>query len=63
MGCACGKNRQQAVARAKWETFVYDFTAPGTTKPVTFSTPLEARRAVRKHGGGDVRRRSVPTTA
>lgn len=63
MACACGKNRAAAVAAARGMTFVYDFTAPGAESPQTFSTPLEAKRAVRQAGGGTVRRRQVGTTA
>lgn len=63
MGCSCGGARQRAAAQAKGQTFVYDFTAPGAAEPMTFSTPLEAKRAVRQAGGGTVRRRTVNTAA
>lgn len=63
MGCACGGARRAAAARAAGESFVYDFTAPGATEPETFSTPLEAKRAVRQSGGGTVRRRTVRSVA
>lgn len=46
--------------------FVYDFTppdAPEGTEPTTYGTALEAKRAVRQHGGGEVRRRQVSTAA
>jgi hypothetical protein len=59
MGCACGGARRAAAAQAKGQSFVYDFTAPGTAETQTFSTPLEAKRAVRQNGGGTVRRRTV----
>ena len=63
MGCACGGSRRAAAAAAKGTAFVYDFTAPGATEPQTFGTPLEAKTAVRRAGGGTVRRRSVSTAA
>lgn len=59
MGCNCGGARRAAAARQGGVTFVYDFTAPGETVPVPYGTALEAKRAVRQHGGGEVRRRSV----
>lgn len=58
MACACGKGRVSQNA-ARGLTFVYDFTAPNTTEVITYGTPLEAKRAVRQHGGGVVRRRRV----
>lgn len=63
MGCACGGARRAAAAQAQGQSFVYDFTAPGATEPTTYSTPLEAKRAVRQYGGGTVRRRTVTTAA
>lgn len=58
MGCACGKGR--TARTAKVQQFVYDYTAPGTTEATTFGTPLEAKRAVRRNGGGTIKRRPVP---
>lgn len=63
MGCNCGGARRAAAAQAKGVSFVYDFTAPGADEVQTFSTPLEAKRAVRQSGGGTVRRRSVTAAA
>lgn len=63
MGCACAGARRAAVARAAGTSFVYDFTAPGAEEPITFGSPLEAKRAVRQNGGGTVRRRTVTTAA
>jgi hypothetical protein len=63
MGCACGGARRLAAAQAKGESYVYDFTAPGTGEVTTYSTPLEAKRAVRQAGGGTVRRRTVTSAA
>jgi hypothetical protein len=62
MGCACGKNRLKAT-RQPAPQYVYDFTAPGTDSVTTYSTPLEAKQAVRRNGGGVIRRREVNTTA
>lgn len=58
MACACGKNRVSQNA-ARGIQFVYDFTAPNTEQVTTFGTPLEAKRAVRQHGGGTIRRRQT----
>lgn len=63
MGCACGGARRAAVARAAGQSFVYDFTAPGADTPITYGSPVEAKTAVRKHGGGTVRRRTVTAAA
>lgn len=63
MACACGGARRAAAAAAQGTSFVYDFTAPGSTETTTFGTPLEAKRAVRQYGGGTVRRRTVTTAA
>jgi hypothetical protein len=63
MGCACGAGRRAAAAKAAGTSFVYDFTAPDSTEVQTFSTPLEAKRAVRQAGGGTVRRRTVTPAA
>lgn len=59
IACACGKNRQTLNGAARGTQFVYDYTAPGTEVPVVFGTPLEAKREVRKNGGGVIRRRQV----
>lgn len=63
MGCNCGGARRAAVARAAGQSFVYDFTAPGADTSITFGSPVEAKTAVRQHGGGTVRRRTVSTAA
>lgn len=63
MGCACGNARRVAAAKAAGTSFVYDFTAPGAEEPITFGSPLEAKRAVRQNGGGTVRRRTVNAAA
>lgn len=63
MGCACGNARRAAVAKAAGQSFVYDFTAPGADTPITYGSPVEAKAAVRRAGGGTVRRRTVNTTA
>lgn len=62
MGCGCGGARRVGAAPSG-ATYVYDFTAPGATEPITYSNPLEAKRAVRQHGGGTVRRRTVLSAA
>lgn len=61
MACACSKNRRRTGAAPAGTQYVYDFTAPGQDAVKTYGTPLEAKTAVRKHGGGVIRRRSVNT--
>ena len=61
MGCACGKNRTVQRAAQQGLQFLYDYTAPDSETVVTFGTPLEAKRELRKHGGGTIRRRQVST--
>lgn len=63
MACACGNARRAAAAQKAGQSFVYDFTAPGGDTVTTYSTPLEAKRAVRQAGGGTVRRRTVNDAA
>lgn len=57
MGCACNSGRKAAAARAARGQEVFDFTAPGSDEVITYGTILEARAAVRTHGGGSLRRR------
>lgn len=59
MGCACGKNRRTATARAAGTTYAYEFTPPDGGDTITYMTPLEAKGAVRRHAGGNVRRVTV----
>lgn len=61
MGCACGKNRTVQRAAQQGLQFVYDYTAPGTETAVSYGTPLEAKRALRRNGGGTIKRRTVST--
>jgi len=61
MACACGKGRTSSAALPKGASFVYDVTLPGETTVTTYGTPLEAKREVRRHGGGTIKRRSVST--
>lgn len=63
MACACGKNRATQRAAQQGVQFIYDYTAPGSETAISFGTPLEAKRELRKHGGGTIRRRSVNTQA
>ena len=58
MGCGCGKNRK---ARAAGIQFVYDYTAPGGETVTPYGTHLEAKREMRKFGGGTIKRRQVKT--
>jgi len=61
MGCACNRNRK---ARAAGVTYKFQVTPP--VGPVEeYMTAREAKSAVRRHGGGDIRRVTVsaqPTT-
>ena len=60
MGCACNKNRLKAASPSV--QYVYDFTAPLATEvTATYGTPLEAKQAVRRNGGGVIRRRQINT--
>lgn len=61
MPCACSKSKLAANRAAKGKQFVYDFTAPGTTDVVTYGSPIDARAAARREGGGKIRRRQVNT--
>lgn len=63
MGCACGGARRRAEAAAPVAAYVYDYTAPGATEAVSYVTPVEAKAAVRRNGGGTVRRRAIPKAA
>lgn len=60
MACACSKGRRSQNA-ARGISFVYDFTAPGASEPVTFGTALEAKTELRRIGGGVIRKRQVST--
>lgn len=56
MGCNCGKNRR---ARSAGVQYKYQVTPPlGETE--VYMTPMEAKSAIRRHGGGDIRRIQVP---
>lgn len=61
MACACGKNRTAQRAAQQGLQFVYDYTPPESETVTTFGTPLEAKRELRKRGGGTIRRRTVST--
>jgi hypothetical protein len=57
MACACSKGRRARSAAGT--TYQYEFTPPeGDT--VTYINPIEAKRELRKHGGGEIRRVAVP---
>jgi hypothetical protein len=60
MGCACGKGR---AARAAGVTYTYSVTLPDGSDVGPFLTPLEAKREIRRAGGGTVRREEAPTAA
>lgn len=55
MGCACGKNRRRNAA-PNGETYAYQYTSSDGKEVTTFMSPLEAKRAVRRAGGGTIRR-------
>lgn len=59
MACGCGKGRR-ASARVGRQ-FVWDYTPPGATEAETYGSTLEARKAARRNGGGEIRRREVST--
>lgn len=56
MGCGCGRNRK---AKAAGIQFVYDYTAPKAETVQSFGTNLEAKREMRRNGGGTIKRRQV----
>lgn len=62
MGCACGKNRLKN-AKPAGSSFKYEFTPPGGGDVETYLTPLEAKSAVRRAGGGNVRRLTIPAAS
>jgi len=58
MGCGCGgRNRRLAKAAGGGTvgTSVYSVTLPGDTEPTDYLTPLEAKRAIRRAGGGTMK--------
>lgn len=55
MACACGKNRLRNAA-PNGQTYAYEFTPPDGSTALTYMSPLEAKRAVRRAGGGVIRR-------
>lgn len=58
MGCNCSKNRR-STALPSGSTYKYEFTPPDGGDTVEYLTPLEAKSAVRRFGGGNVRRVTV----
>lgn len=59
MGCSCrGGNRTRAKGAGGGvaEAQVYQVTLPGESEPKEYLTPLEAKRAIRRAGGGTIRR-------
>lgn len=55
MACSCGKNRLRNAAPSG-QTYAYEYTPDDGTAAVTYMSPLEAKRAVRRAGGGTIRR-------
>lgn len=58
MGCGCGgRNRRLAKAAGGGTsgTQVYAVTLPGEAEAKEFLTPLEAKRAIRRAGGGTMK--------
>lgn len=58
MGCGCGgRNRKLAKAAGGGAvgTQVYAVTLPGESVAKEFLTPLEAKRAIRRAGGGTMK--------
>lgn len=63
MGCGCGSGNVYARnggRRASGE-YRYIFTPPNGGEPVPYLTALEAKKAVRRAGGGQIVRESVPS--
>lgn len=60
MACACGKGRVRNAA-PNGATYAYEYTPDDGSDPITYMSPLEAKRAVRRAGGGTIRR--VTTSA
>jgi hypothetical protein len=61
MACACGKGRKSG--GGSLPQYVYDYTADGSDAVRTFGTPLEAKRELRRNGGGVIRRREIKKAA
>jgi hypothetical protein len=55
MACACNKGRLRNAAPSG-ATYVYQYTSADGSETTTFLSPLEAKRAVRRAGGGTIRR-------
>ena len=58
MGCACGRGR---AARAAGVTYTYRVDLPDGSSLGPYLTPLEAKREIRRAGGGTVIRETAPT--
>lgn len=57
MGCGCrGGNRKAAKATALYGVQVYQVTLPGEAEPTDYLTPIEAKKAIRRAGGGTIKR-------
>lgn len=60
MGCGCRGGNRSGAKQAGGVPQVYQVTLPGETVAKEFLTPLEAKRAIRRAGGGTIKR--VPAT-
>lgn len=61
MGCGCSGNRNRAKAAGGGAvTYTYAVTLPGETEPREYLTPLEAKRVIRRNGGGTIKRVAQP---
>ncbi len=60
--CGCSGNRSNLTAgRQSGARYVYDVTLDGEIEPTPYGTPIEAKMAVRRAGGGTIVR--VPVDA
>lgn len=55
MGCACTKGRLRNAAPSG-QSYAYEYTPDDGSAAITYMSPLEAKRAVRRAGGGTIRR-------
>jgi hypothetical protein len=58
-GCRTGLRKTVTASGAPVGGFTYEVTFPGDDVPTPFLTALEAKVAVRKAGGGNIRRKAA----
>lgn len=59
MACGCSKrnrNSAKAAGGGALGAQVYQVTLPGEAEPTEYLTPLEAKKAIRRAGGGTIKR-------